>query len=118
MNVPVPSEQSLRLEFPLSDGQFGSKAEFAAMLALEGQVEQAIAAARVGELDGNEVGGGTFVVFTYGPDADALFRAVTPTLLASPHSSACTVILRHGPPGTPETRLAFPEALRHLKVGA
>lgn len=115
--MPALPEQSLRLEFPLSDARFGSKSEFAAMLDLEARLEQAIATARVGELDGNEVGGGTFVVFTYGPDADALFRAVAPTLSGSPHSTACTVILRHGPPGTAETRLAFSEAIQHIKVG-
>lgn len=115
--MPAPPDQSLRLEFPLSDSQFGSKSEFAAMLDLEARLEQVIIAAGVGELDGNEVGGGTFVVFTYGPEAEALFRAVAPTLLASPYSPACTVVLRHGPPGTAESRLAFPEAVQRFKVG-
>lgn len=41
-------------------------------------------AAGVGEVDGNEYGGGKAVVYACGPDADALFKVLEPTLRSLP----------------------------------
>ena len=67
---------------PLSDDEFGSEAEREAVYALEDRLTEA--AARLGgEHDGNEFGGGEAVLYTYGPDADALLDAVRECLAAS-----------------------------------
>ncbi len=51
--------------------------------------------AGVGEVDGNEFGGGEAVVYAYGPDADALFEVLEPTLRGLPLRPA-HVMLRRG----------------------
>lgn len=67
---------------------------------VEEQLEQVIAAAGVGEYDGNEVAidGRDGVLYMYGPDADALFSAVQETLRASECLSNAVATLRYGPP--------------------
>jgi hypothetical protein len=88
----------------MSDGKSGTSEEFQAAQALEGQLERAINLNHVGDLDGNEVGEGTYVIYMYGPNADALFTAIEPTLRTSPLAEGATVIKRKGPPGTVEDR--------------
>ncbi|WP_260844905.1 hypothetical protein [Streptomyces sp. SLBN-31] len=51
--------------------------------------------ANVGEVDGNEFGGGKAVVYAYGPDADALFKVIEPILRGLPFRPA-HVVLRRG----------------------
>jgi hypothetical protein len=70
------------------------------LFALEEQLERAIAAAAVGEYDGNEVAtdGSDARLYMYGPDADALFAAVRPALEAAPFMRGAQVTLRYGPP--------------------
>ena len=73
---------------------------------VEKELENAIEAAGVGELDGNEIAGdlsdGT--LFMYGPDAEALFAAVRPILAQARCLRKARVTLRFGPPEdeTPE----------------
>lgn len=55
----------------------------------------AVEEALVGEVDGNEFGGGEAVVFAYGPDADALFEVMEPVLRGLPFRPAY-VVLRRG----------------------
>ncbi|WP_328937996.1 hypothetical protein OG288_20120 [Streptomyces tauricus] len=59
--------------------------------AMQAETEQA----GVGEVDGNEFGGGEAVVYAYGPDADALFKVLEPTLRSLPFRPA-HVLLRRG----------------------
>ncbi len=70
------------------------------LFALEEQLETVIGEARAGELDGNEVAtdGSDGTLFMYGPDADALFAAVRPTLEAAEFMKGARIILRYGPP--------------------
>jgi hypothetical protein len=70
------------------------------LFALEERLEQALAAASVGEFDGNEVAtdGSDGTLYMYGPDADALFAVVRPILLATDFMSGARVALRYGPP--------------------
>jgi len=79
------------------------------LFALEEQLEQVIDAAGVGELDGNEIAadGNDGTLFMYGPDADALFGAIRPTLEAASFMNGARVLLRYGPPedGVKETEV-------------
>ncbi|MGW7364071.1 hypothetical protein ACWGI8_11730 [Streptomyces sp. NPDC054841] len=58
----------------------------------------AVEAAGVGEVDGNEFGGGEAVLYSYGPDADALFKVMEPALRELPFRPAY-VVLRRGDAG-------------------
>ena len=71
--------QSVITHLRLSDGEFGTAKEREAVFALEGRI--ADAAARIGcRHDGNLFGGGEVELFTYGPDADALFAVIQDSL--------------------------------------
>ena len=76
------------------------------LFALERQLESDIAAARAGEYDGNEIAvdGSDGTLYMYGPDADKLFAAIRPTLVACSFMKGARVRLRYGPPadGVPE----------------
>jgi hypothetical protein len=81
-------------------------ADLQPLFALERQLEEAIAAARAGEYDGNEVAvdGSDGTLYMYGPDADKLFAAVRPALEACSFMQGAVAKLRYGPPaeGVPE----------------
>jgi hypothetical protein len=85
---------------------YGGSTDLEPLFKLEGQLESAIGAARVGEYDGNEVAvdGSDGTLYMYGPDADKLFAAVRPVLEACPFMKGGVVKLRYGPPtdGVPE----------------
>ena len=70
------------------------------LFALEDRLEQVIASTGTGELDGNEIAtdGSDGYLYMYGPDADALFTAVRPTLDAVDFMKGARVMLRYGPP--------------------
>lgn len=55
----------------------------------------AVEAAGVGEVDGDEFGGGEAVLYAYGPDADALFKVMEPGLRRLPLRPA-RIKLRYG----------------------
>ena len=73
--------------------------------ALEDQLIAAIAANKAGELDGNEVGDGETTIFTYGPEAEKLYRAMEPVLRGYPLCQNARVIIRKGGPGSPQTEI-------------
>jgi hypothetical protein len=89
-------EQAVLVHLRLSDAGFGTREEMVSIHALSGRLEARIAAARVGEFDGDEFGQGECMLFMYGPNADALFEAVEPELRASPLSRGGWVIKRYG----------------------
>ena len=90
----APSEHAVLVYFA-----YGST-DLSRLFALEEQLDQALAAAGVGELDGNEVAadGSEGTLYLYGPDADALFTAVRPTLEAAEFMQGARILLRYGPP--------------------
>ncbi|MDQ0582486.1 hypothetical protein [Streptomyces rishiriensis] len=57
-------------------------------------MEAASEEAGVGEVDGNEFGGGEAAVYAYGPDADALFTVLEPVLRSVPFRPAHVVLRR------------------------
>jgi hypothetical protein len=72
--------------------------------ALEERLTDAIEAAKVGEFDGNEVGGGEYVLFMYGPDAERLFAVVRPVVDSLPPRVGSYAILRWGRADDPHAR--------------
>ncbi|MGV0806499.1 hypothetical protein [Mycolicibacterium setense] len=96
-----PEEHAVFLEW--ADGQ--PPLEF--IFAVEDQLRQIIASRpSVGEVDGNEVGSGTAVIYLYGPDAETLWQAIEPTIRAL-QPTPTTVIVRPGEPGTPRRELTL-----------
>src|SRR3954463_11032333 len=81
------------------------------IFALEQEIEEAIAAAGVGEFDGNEVAadGSDGSLYMYGPDADRLFEAIRPVLASATCISEVVAPVRYGPPadGTREREVSF-----------
>lgn len=55
----------------------------------------AIDEAGIGEFDGDAFGAGKPVLYGYGPDADALFKVMEPTLRSLPFRPA-HVVVKHG----------------------
>jgi hypothetical protein len=101
-----PAEQAVVVNF-----SFGST-DLKPVFAFEDLLRQAITKAGVGEYDGNEIAADDShgILYMYGPDAEALFRAVEAELLKSPLMRGATVTLRFGPPGeeTPKRVVQFP----------
>ena len=88
---------------PLSDDEFGTAEEREAVFALEDKLEPLVAAAG-GEHDGHEFGAGEAVLYTYGPDADALLDAVRTAIDGFPVRAGAYAIKRYGPAGDPSAR--------------
>lgn len=70
------------------------------LLVVQGELEKAILAADVGELDGNEIAldGSEAYFFMYGPDADALFGVIKPILEKTSFMHGANVKLQYGAP--------------------
>lgn len=97
----APQEHAVLLEW--ADGQPPLEFIFDA----EDQLQQVIdAQPGLGEVDGNEVGSGTAIIYLYGPDAEKLWDAIEPTVrMLQP--SPTTVTIRPGEPGTPGRDIAL-----------
>ena len=93
---PAAPEQAVLIHFRLSDGKFGSAEEVGQLMDLERRLAVAIEGAGAGELDGNDVGGGEFVVYAYGADADRLFSVMEPLLRESALARSGFVVKRYG----------------------
>jgi hypothetical protein len=72
---------------------------------LEDRLIEAIENNKVGEFDGNEIGEGVTKIFTYGPDADRLYRVIEPVLRSYPLCRNARVVIRKGGPGSPQTEV-------------
>lgn len=92
-------EHAVIAHFRLSDDRFGSPDDRQTIYEAERIMTTAVEEAGVGEVDGDEFGGGEVVVYAYGADADALFAAMEPALRALPFRPA-HVLLRRGAHGT------------------
>ena len=98
-------DQAVIVHVPLSDGANGTREEFAHLTALEEEMQEAIAEAGAGELDGNEFGQGDFTYFMYGTDADRLFSIVEPILRGDSQTKKGHALVRYGPPGCDQRRV-------------
>jgi hypothetical protein len=88
------------VRYSLTGGVFGSPEERAAVYALHGRLREALAGLGVGELCGNEFGGGEAALFLDGMDAERLYAVVEDLLRALPIRPA-RVTLRYGDPDDP-----------------
>lgn len=88
-------EHAVIAHFRLASDGFGDVDQRKRIYEAEQAMDAATEKAGVGEVDGNEFGGGEAVVYTYGPDADALFKVLEPTLRSLPFRPA-HVLLRRG----------------------
>jgi tetratricopeptide (TPR) repeat protein len=73
---------------------------------LENRLEEVLEMSGLGELDGHEIGPESTVLFLYGADAEALFRAVEPVLLDYPLCRGARLRIRQG---DQERRAALPD---------
>ncbi|MFG2723827.1 hypothetical protein [Streptomyces canus] len=96
-DIPEPeaTEEAVIAHYCLSDDEFGSPIEREAFFDAEEAMAAAVEEAEVGEVDGNEFGGGEVVLYAYGPDAQALFKVMEPSLRSLPFRPAY-VVLRQG----------------------
>lgn len=102
--APSPPEQAVLVHLRgsgLSDETY----EKFDVSTLEDQLREVIQNRRLGELDGNEFGPDEVVIYMYGPDAERLFVAVEPVLRAYPLCREGTVVIRRGPPGSPQREI-------------
>ncbi|WP_200424192.1 hypothetical protein [Streptomyces sp. NE5-10] len=98
LDLPAaPPEHAVIARFQLGGDDLGEPGQWSLVFEAERSIGAAVAAAGVGEVDGNEFGGGEVVIFAYGPDADALYRVMEPGLRALPFRPA-HVVLRYGEP--------------------
>ncbi|MFD3451565.1 hypothetical protein ACFWVC_05240 [Streptomyces sp. NPDC058691] len=94
-------DQAVIAHFRLGSESFGEPDERARFFDAQRAMSAAVEAARVGEVDGNEFGGGEAVLYAYGPDADALFKVMEPALRELAFRPAY-VVLRRGDAGDAE----------------
>jgi hypothetical protein len=98
------AEEAVIIHFPLSNGHVGGKFDMNQMFTLESLLEAKISETEVGEFDGNEIGGGEGVLYMYGPNASQLYKTIKPIIESSSLLKGGIVRVRHGEPGSSETR--------------
>lgn len=96
-------EHAVITHLPLSGDEFGTEEERAAAHELEGRIERAVRGIG-GEHDGDEFGAGEAALYTYGPDADALFEAIRGCLEGFDVRPGAYAIKRHGRADDPDAR--------------
>lgn len=87
-------EHAVIAHFRLAADGFGDADQREQVYAAEEVMAAAIDEAGVGEFDGNEFGAGEAVLYAYGPDGDALFKVMEPTLRGLPFRPAHVVVRR------------------------
>jgi hypothetical protein len=97
---PCTAEHAVIARFRLSGDRYGEPDERAVIRDAQRLLVEAIERAGVGEFDGNEFGAGEVTLYAYGPDADALFAVMEPTLRDVPFRPA-RALLRYGSAGAP-----------------
>jgi len=102
----APPKQEVIIHF-----YYGSL-NFQHVYALEDLLRIAISEAGAGEYDGREMAedGSDGYRYLYGPDAELLYRAISPVLTASSFMHGATVTLQFGPPKrkTPRRVITLP----------
>jgi len=94
-DVTNGNEQAVIIHF-----KYGST-DLKPLFALEDKLESTVKGAGVGVLDGDEIAndGRDGDIYLYGQNADRLFDAIRPVLMASPFMKGAQVTRRYGPPG-------------------
>jgi hypothetical protein len=89
------AEHAVLVHLALGAENFGDVAARDTVRSLKRDIEAIIDSSGLGELDGDEFGGGEAVLYLYGPDADKLYAAIEPALRAVSLRPA-HAILRYG----------------------
>ena len=101
-----PPTQEVEVHF-----EYGST-NFQHVYALGDQIQIAVNEAKAGEYDGHALpaDGSEGRYFVYGPDAEAIYKAIAPVLEKSPLMRGATVTLHYGPNrrGTPKRVIQLP----------
>jgi len=100
-------DQAVIIHLRLSNATFGSEADVDKLFKLENEIAAAVEGMHVGEEDGNEIGGGEFIIFCYGPNGDRLFAVIEPILRKSVHAKGARVVIRYGEPGARQKERVF-----------
>ena len=95
------SEHAVIVTLQLSDSEFGTTEERAAIFDLETKLEATIADRGVGEYDGHEIGEGKYTLYMYGANADALFEIVEPILRETSLLDGGNAVKRYGDAADP-----------------
>lgn len=97
--------QAVLLHFPAGAARTEGSRE--PLDAVEDALTTALAAAGVGDLDGDESSASGVTVFLYGPDAEALLRVVQGVLVRFDLPAGSEATIRYGGPGAHERRIAL-----------
>jgi hypothetical protein len=81
--------------------------DFDRMVDLSDKLTEAIEKANVGMFDGNEIGAGETTLFMYGPDAEAIFRAIHPVLMQEESAHGAKAVIRWGTHGSPQREVVI-----------
>jgi hypothetical protein len=101
--VTRSDENAVITHLPFADDDHGTGEEREAVFAVEDRLIEA-ATALGGEHDGHEFGGGEAVLYTYGPDADALLEAVRSCLADFTMRPGAFAVKRYGRADDPDAR--------------
>jgi len=110
---PSAPRQAVLVHLSLSNEDFGTPDERERSHRFQDELVGILEAQHLGELDGDEWGGGECTIYLFGPDAQALWKGIEPTVRGAqwPHSTSVT--LRFGEPGTAEQNFPVAGPLRH-----
>ena len=100
---PGTEEQAVITHLPLSGEDYGTREEREAVHELEERIRAAVEAIG-GDHDGDEFGGGEAVLFTYGPNADALLEAIRAGLEGFAVKPGAYAVKRYGSAADPNSR--------------
>lgn len=94
--------QAIIIEAEFVSGlEFGSSEEQQLIFDLEDRLTEAIGSS--GEVDGHEIGEGSFILYVYSRSADDTYDDIK-GILKSSGLAGCKVTLQYGPPQDPETK--------------
>lgn len=94
--VSGPDDQLVRLHIPLSDGDLGTDEERRRWDDLENLLEKTVQSEGIGDLDGNEIGGGEYTMWLYGRDSTVLANRVKSVCRQQNLPTGCRLYVRHG----------------------
>jgi hypothetical protein len=101
---PATDEQAVIVWIRLANDDSGSPEELEHCFKVEEEVLRAVEDSGAGEYDGNEIGGGFFKLYAYGPSAERLWDIIVPVLKQFQIPSGSYVIKRYGGPGSKQDR--------------
>lgn len=101
-NMESLHDQSVIVHLRLTDSDIGSFEDEEPIEELTCRIEAVMETSGIGELDGDEWGGGYCRLFLHGPDANSIARAVLPDLLGFPARPGSYMVKRYGAPGADE----------------